>query len=480
MSLGLPSKSITPVNNAPWLSLIWLILVTATAGLLFSFVGLTFETPNSVNGVIPLFVVVSSFGLVLWAAKDLRQFRNLRQWFFLLFLIRLLIAINHHHLYWADGKALFDRGLTQYDAFRYDASAFEVVKYGWQDAQITVDQWGIVAFYTIIYGVFGHNPLFPILFNTLLGALTSVFVYKIALPATTAHVAGWSALATMVSPETVFYGGVLMKEMLVMFLFFGTLWIWQRFQTKRSWLNLVMFGLCLYALRETRLSHLIIILGVVALSMIKYWRFALKRIIPFAALGLFIVFIATTGQSNFVRGANVFSLDYLLARRVALDDAASQLAANKAEPSASIGLRLVVDPTVPATYVFIPFRVLTFYLVPPFWMWGTEPDFMPYQEIGSLLVWLGFPAVMWGMWQLIKKKQTMLWLAFALSTLVISVATPFADARLKVAILPLFYLVAMIGFSQFHRWRQLYIPYGVAIILMAISYYTLKGVLGAM
>ena len=450
----------------------------ASSAVLFSFVALAFESADAVNGIIPLFVVVSGFALTLWVAKDLRQFLNLRQWLFLLFIIRILITVNHHHIYWESGKLLFNAGLTQYDAFRYDASALEVVKHGWDTAQITVDQWGIVAFYSIIYSIFGYNPLFLVLFNTLLGALASIFIYKIALPATSARIAGWSALSTMVIPETIFYGGVLMKEMLVMFLFFGALWAWQNFQLKRAWSSLIIFALLLYALRETRLSHLLIILGIAILSLIRHWRSSLKHIVPLAILGILIGFIATSGQSNFVRGTNIFSLDYLLARRVALDDGAKQLALDAVNPNASIGLRLVVVPTAPVTYIFMPFRALTFYLAPPFWIWGLEADFVPYQELGALFIWLSLPAVLWGTWRLIKQKQTLLWISFALSTLVVSIATPFTDARLKVALLPLFYLVAIVGFSQFPRWRQLYIPYGIMILVTAVGYYTLKSFLG--
>src|SRR5258708_21486792 len=69
-------------------------------------------------------------------------------------------------------------------------------------------------------------------------------------------------------------------------------------------------------------------------------------------------------------------------------------------PRASTGGGTAIDPAVPATLAYVPFRIGAFYLTPPFWRWGTLPDFVPFVEISAILSWASLPAVRLGLWRL--------------------------------------------------------------------------------
>ncbi len=457
--------------------LLFALAMLCFAYLLVNFSQLAWQRTDAVNAAIPFLVAVAAFVASLLATRPLGH-QRLALVLLLLFLVRLGIAAHYHEWWWAKHGTDLLRNVSGYDALRYDDGARQVVSVGWGNAQISSDYLGIVAFYAGVYWVFGYNPLFATVFNTLLGGLAALLIYRLAQGGTAPRVAAWSAIVAMIIPDMVMYGGLLMKEMLVLFLFLLGLWSWRRYQETQRWIALVPFALALAALREVRIAYLYLLVATAGIQFMLERRKSPRRVIVMAGLAIVIAVVAVSGVSNSVRGHNLLSLDYVLNMRQLLDQAAVRVAGESANPTTSLGLRTAVVPSEPATYVFIPVRFMTLYLLPSVWLWGTEPDFAPFLELGAVLIWASLPAVIWGTWRLIRGGQVYLWLPFLLGTLVVSSATPFVDTRLKVDLLPLYFLIACVGFDEVRRWRQLYLPYSVAIVGVAAAYYGVKAYLG--
>lgn len=429
----------------------------------------------AVPPALPLVLVVLIFaGALLF--QNRASIRGFRTWLLLFFLIRLLISIWYYYQFWDKGYQLFLLGQNNYDQYRYDDSALQVMRVGWERARISVDYFGIVAYYSLIYQLFGYNPLFGVLVNTLLGGLTALLVFWYAKHITSARVATISAILALVVPDLILYGGQLMKEMLVMFAFYAALIAWMRFETSGKLWGLVIFVGAIYVLMETRVAYVLILLSSVAIFVVFNWRRMARRTVYLILIGLAMVGLATAGGSNYVRGRNILTPQFWLERRAALDvSSVGQILAERTSQDVSIGLSTAVQPTNPATYIFIPFRVATFYLIPPFWIWNSAPDFFPFLELTAIMTWVCLPAVGWGLWRSVREpKGYYLWVPFVIGTLVMSVGTPFVDHRLKLTFMPMFFMLALVGFEQFRIWRQLYVPYLVLVGLVAGGYYFVK------
>lgn len=437
-----------------------------------------FQRENALNAVVPFVVVVVLFGLGLMLSPSIGRTR-LAPCLMALFLIRLGIAVVYHQMHWPNGEELFTAGLTGYDAFRYDRSAAEVVLYGWQNALISVDEWGIVYFYQIVYQIFGHNPLFVVLFNSLLGGMISILIFHWARSFTSLRVARWGALTTMIIPDSVLYGGLLMKEMLVMFIFYVSLLAWARFRIHRWIPGLLIFIATLYGMMETRGAFLLVLVAIAGSILLIEWRQTLQRPITLLIIVLSVVFLATLGVSNYSRGFNMLDPNMWIQRASDLSAyAIPQIVNENSAAASSIGLNTKVNLSSPITWVFVPFRMAVFYLNPPFWRWGIFEKFVPFNELTAIMSWACMPAMMWGLWRMFRQSRGYyLWIPFLLASLIISLA-PFVDPRYKISLLPLFFLFACIGFEEFRKWRQLYPLYVLAIIGIMIGYYVIKGALG--
>jgi hypothetical protein len=438
-----------------------------------------FQQPGALNAVVPLAVVVAVFGLALTLSPSVKR-TPLALWLMGLLLVRLGIAAFYHEWYWTKYYVQFLSGLTQYDAFRYDASALQVVLYGWQNARLSMPQFGPIAFYALIYGIFGYNPLFAVLFNTLLGGLTSLVIFNLALPVTSLRVARWSALMTMILPISVVYGALLMKETLVTFLFCWGLVQFSRVKSYGKWFDLLILVGIFYGLMETRAAYALILVGGAVVTLFMERRLASRRLPVFLFGGLVFVLLAGAGVSSATHGANILTPGYWLERFTNLQYSTSLLLSTwPTDPTLSLGLRTAVDLASPATYVFIPFRFATLYLVPLFWQWGMSPDFTPFEEISSFLSWASVPAVVWGVRRLMRQPgRKDLWVMFLLGTLVISIGAPFVEPRYKLALQPLYFLIAMIGFEEFRKWRKYYVPYAYVVVASIGGYYIVKALLG--
>ncbi len=434
------------------------------------------QRPDSVNVGVALAIALLAFGTVLAATIGPTR---LSVWLMILFIVRLVVALVYHQIHWSDGEQLYGMGLTAYDAYRYDDSARQVVLHGWDLASISVDQLGPVASYAAVYALLGYNPVFGVILNSLFGALTAVIIHYLAKPTTSRWVSQVAALVVMVLPDSLLYGGQLMKEMLVTVLFAAAILGWQMFQRDGRRRGLLVFLGGLYGLLETRAVYLVILTLTVGVLVAIERRIFFKRPFAVALLGLSLAGLATAGVSNYARGVNMLSPAVWIERYNELRrSSVDAISAESADPRASIGMRTAIDPAVPATLAYVPFRIGAFYLTPPFWLWGTLPDFVPFVEISAILSWVSLPAVLWGLWRLGRQPRGYyLWVPFIVSTAVISVATPFVDVRYKVALMPLFALLAVLGFEQYRRWRRLYVPYAVVMLSMMAGYYGLKMIL---
>jgi len=193
-----------------------------------------------------------------------------------------------------------------------------------------------------------------------------------------------------------------------------------------------------------------------------------------------LVFLAGAGVSDYTRGGNIFAPGYWLERFTELQYSTTLLLSEwPTDPNLSIGLRTAVDLASPATYVFIPFRFATLYLIPLFWQWGRAPDLTPFEELTAFLSWASVPAVIWGVRRLMHQPRGKeLWVTFLLGTLLISIGTPFVASRYKMALQPLYFLIAMIGFEEFRKWRKYYVPYAYVVVASIGGYYIVKALLG--
>jgi len=434
-----------------------------------------FQQPEATNAGVLLVVVVVVFVFALALSPAIRRTR-LAWWLLFLFLIRLGIAVTYHQWVGWRGGNLFVSGVSGYDAFRYDYSAAQVANWGWPDASISVDQFGIVAFYATIYRVFGHNPLFAVLFNTLLGGLTSLLVFHLARLCTSLRVATWSALLTMIIPDSVLYGGLLMKEMLVMFLYYSILLVWFRFKFHRRYSGLILLAVLLYGMMETRGILFVVLVATFGSIMLIEWRKTLRRPAAWIIMGAAIAIIASIGVSNYSRGFNMLDVSMWQERSSELkENTVAQIEKENPNAAHSIGLRTAVVLDSPLTYLFVPFRMLVFFLNPPFWRWGIFANFVPFNELNALLSWLFFPAMVWGCWRTMRRPQGYyLWIPFLWTMLIVSLA-PFVDPRYKISLMPLFVLFACKGFEEFRKWKSLYWLYGFGVIGAIIGFYAVRG-----
>ncbi len=397
------------------------------------------------------------------------------------FVLRLLLASTYHSWFWqVHGNDLIN-GSSAYDALRYEFGARQVAQYGWDHSVIPVDQWGTVAYFAALYEIFAADPLVIVFFNALLGGLISLLLFTL-LYDWNQRAAQFGAILSLTMPDLTLYSGLLMKELLVGFVLLAAVAAWYRLYDRANYTMLVVLSGCVYILIETRTAFLLIVAGIAGLDVLSS---SLKpsRLAAIGGLLIAIVISAYLSVSPFVVGSNILSPEFWLTRREALVSSSTvdvpspvdAIRLESSDPSRSLGLRTAVDPKAPATYVFIPFRFLTFYLNPPFWVWNTDEDFAPYLQLTSLLIWLLLPAIAWatiyGM-RIRRSPARLLAFTFVTSTLLVSVGAPFADPRLRVALLPVLSGVAGIGLSRPGRWIRL-MPWYAGAVLAAFAAYTL-------
>lgn len=476
----------TPKRFRSRLSLPELVTVELFIALFILSVLPTVQVQGAVATVIPVALVLVLFCLLTLRDPDLTIDQDFRLWLIALFAFRLLFAFAYHqfHPHWSHGIELFRAGLTGYDAFRYDYWAANLAQRGLSLSyarSLPGDYGGVVLWYGLIYFIFGHHPLFAVLFNTLLGGLTSLLTYKLSLSLLSRREARWAAVGVMVWPHLVFYAALLMKEALIAFLFVLALYSWLRLRQDSKSNKLVLgagLAASLYGLLENRIPMVAIVLVVMLSEGLLTGRRRQSVLLAIAA-SIVLVFLASyVAVSPIVLSRFGGILDPRFVVDYMEEYAQRPLEKSATDPASSLGIATSVGLSPSRAYL-IPVRMAFFYLNPPPWQWGLQPTADPFRIPSAFLIYLSLPAVVYGLVCLIRqRKGHWIWIAFIFGTFVIGVPTPFLDDRLRVPLMPLYVMLAMVGFKDFERWKSIYVLYPFAGVAGALGYYAVKLYLG--
>jgi hypothetical protein len=328
---------------------------------------------------------------------------------------------------------------------------------------------GIVLLFGWIYWLFGDNPVHIVLFNALLGGLTSVLLYSLMLRAgTSSRSASIGAVASMMVPQLLLYTALLMKEVLIAFLFVLILRCWQMVLIEHKWWAILVLAPASVALLEVRVAMFFAAFITLVISLVWHWRRRPRLLVAIGGAIAMLLFAGALGIPPAPIGyrGGLFSLTFVTAL-------AQQLETTDISNSASThSLALLTKTHLSIWTIYIlPIRFAFFLLNPPPWATLGEWPHDVLRMGTALLVYGSMPAMFVGAWVLrLRRGGMLLWLPPTLAVFVISFPTPFLDDRIRVPLLPLMVALAVVGFVESNAWKRMY-PVYIALLIVGTTGY---------
>lgn len=178
-----------------------------------------FTVSESLISTILLFISVSGLGLFLcnrlsFSLKNKKILLLSELWLMKCFFTLILLYVG-----WIPE---LDPNISQnwgYDPQRYYQDSWNLILQNWDPETLVQNYQGIIYFYSVIFYLFGHNPVIPAIINSLITLLGTIFLIRSAftlMPYRTRN--DWSIIFLLIVPEVLWYDVMTSRENLNMVL----------------------------------------------------------------------------------------------------------------------------------------------------------------------------------------------------------------------------------------------------------------------
>lgn len=328
---------------------------------------------------------------------------------------------------------------------------------------------GIVSLAAAVYSVFGLDPFMVVLLGVFATALTCYYIHRLASRLFGRGVADWSAIIFSLSPDSLSYGGMLMKETVLAFLFVAGCEALLRLKESRtSWLQLFAVVSAMLFFRD----GLSLVLGVSA-ALILAAEMPMRTRMPFIAV---LVLLAVSAASFNLTGTGFAfsfdSLDHLLGGYGGDISQLSFVDGYSASFSAAMGLNITFW-----TLYLLPLKIMMSFLIPfPPWQW--LESFHSNMLVLSQWIFLPLlPAAGWRAWTFFRERTSMRTAVFApliLMLVVNALSGPFIYDRYRFPLLPAVLMFGLGGLGDWSRVRRFYLWSFLVFSLLVTVYYAFK------
>lgn len=231
-------------------------------------------------------------GFFIWKFSSQKDRTFLIKLFFFACLIRIIIGLGLHFYSLSKGGY----GSIFYDDTGIPTLGWRTVKYYLGDLSSLYDPFGErdihSNFLAILFYFFGYSRLTGEMFNMLLGALTSIFIYFIALEVFERRTARLSAILVAFFPSLILWSCLNLKDAMIIFLITIVLWAMLKFQREYRirYTPFMIFPLILLFDLKNYFAALIAMALFIAFLATLRTKLAYRIIILVLVLGLFFKF----------------------------------------------------------------------------------------------------------------------------------------------------------------------------------------------
>ncbi len=357
-----------------------------------------------------------------------------------------------------------------FDAVRYDYYAQDLVQSGmpWGEyfAGARLNTMGIVALAAVVYSAFPADVYLVVLLGVCATALTVLFVHRFASSLFDRRIADLCAIVFCMMPDSLSYGGMLMKETIITMLFMaGCLGLLSLGSNWRAWLRLLVASASLLFFRDGLAMVLIAAAVLVASSSLSVRVRTL--VLSLTALLVAVARFVDLGDS----GLTFYSVDHALGGYQGDESQLSYAHGYSSSVAAAVGM----DITLGRLYM-LPVKVLLSFVVPfPPWQWTVS-----FHSNMILLSQWGFlallPAAFWQAWVLWKGRgRAIAVLApLALTLVANALSGPFIYDRYRFPLLPAVLAFGFMGLRNPFVTRRIYPAASAAFGLVVSFYYVFK------
>lgn len=295
-----------------------------------------------------------------------------------------------------------------------------------------------------LYLIFGKFKIVVVMFNAMIGGLTGLYTYRIALKLYNIHTAYLAALLTNFFPLLLCYSAFLLKETIVTFEII--LLVWLIISIREDYFKKIVlissFAVLLIFLRR---QMFFILLGCVLLHhVINVKKIGVKEICFYIVFVLSVGYILTFTPYGFMGKKSFINLPY----EAAINDNVYNMLSKSPN---SVIFKIYFLPQ--------PVRLLAgtiFAWIMPFPPWRGWDEFYRASLMPGATIWLFvIPFVFSGMWYTFREK-------------ILSAVLP----AILINILPI--IIGYVGFGNFYRYRMQVTPLMLVFAAAGYKYYRKK------
>lgn len=222
-------------------------------------------------------------------------------------------------LYWGWMPELYQLNSSDwgYDPQRYYFQAHELIENDWTPDFTSLNYFGILYYYAIIYKLIGFNPIVPALVNMFVTLLATLQIIKFcAKNKLVASEKLWRAAVIILVPEVLWYDILTSRETLVAALlinaeiFFGNYFLNSNNKVKLTeWVEFFACVVMIVAVRTSMIIPLIMSFILMAIAFGGYEKTGKYKIIFYIALSILLIYVSSLASELFGGyGFNVFEI----------------------------------------------------------------------------------------------------------------------------------------------------------------------------
>ncbi|PLT31788.1 hypothetical protein [Peribacillus deserti] len=405
----------------------------------------------------------------------------------IIFVLKLMISIFISYVGWIP---MLDTNSINfgYDPQRYYFQAYELFQNGFNINNVAqINYTGIIYYYSLIFGIVGHNPIIPLLVNSFTTLITCLYLLKI-IKFCYPNVKNTSAVGLfMLLPEIIWYDILTSRESICMALL--TVSIYKLIEILFIDKKLVTKKLLLFIFT-------VLMLGIIRTSLL------LPIVILFFMYWLFINYKQNNKKSGFILVLIISALLLIIPSVTSsigsynfhLENVVDRVSTNTVEDDSnlnwsnnSIGKLLVADNFI-ENVILTPLRVFV-YLMAPLPSINVDivklfnNDWAAWQNLltvmSSLIYIFSLPLIFAAIIEYIKSKNksnlVMVFLPILILMITIAAGTQIIHERYRIIAVPFIYAVILIGKNSKKGNKRLGLLIWFCILIgMGLSYSILK------